>query len=133
MQVKPKLEDTDPLAKLRIASLVLPRIEMSVVERPTPLLPIAAFSDHDSRLRCTTRPRQAQQRGKNTGHMTAAVRDPEPTPQRRFCGVSEADGFRKLPPRGAEESRVQPQRRVPQRRYFVVRRIGAACIRHGRA
>jgi hypothetical protein len=110
LEAKPEFENTEPLAKLAVISLVLPRIEASIVEGTTPALPLAASGDDQARVGGMVRPRQVEQHGKRTGQTTGAMRNSQTAPQPRLGCMSDTERFGKLWPCGAEESRVQPRR-----------------------
>lgn len=99
-EAKPKLEDTDPFAELAVARGVLPRGQTSIVERPPPVLDIAAWRDDQPCPGCIVRAWQAQHRSKDTGEITAAMRDSEPATavHHRFRSMGEADGLGELLP-----------------------------------
>src|SRR5206468_3815189 len=82
------------------ASPVLPHVQASIVEGPTPLLSIGAWRHDQPRLGRLARARQTQQPCKETGETTATVFYPEAAAgvHRRRCGVDGADRVRKVQP-----------------------------------
>ena len=95
--------------ELACASPVLPRVQASIVEGPTPLLSIGAWRHDQPRLGRLARAGQTQPSCDQTSQTTTTVLDAQAAASvnRRLCCVGEADRFRELQPGRAQQSRVE--------------------------